>query len=212
MKRLLVPIWAALCLTGCEAYDGIRTWVTFDPRTERMHVHARVENAGRSFFDCRDAEGCTDAIRLFTQGQADAAIPKAILALSGQGAHDLKVAIERDGDALDVLIWYQTLPGTRAAEVTGVGIERTGRGKKTRTRMVVAYGDSRHIEGQDYERRIHYAPTADQTGIDAHQTWLLHKKATEVTVWEEPLEQTPVTPILTDVPGLADALERGGVI
>jgi len=213
MKRFVLLATIVALMPACDAYDGIRTWVEFDRVTEQFHVHARIENVSKSFFNCADAPDCHEVIRDFITGTASAPIPKRILGLADSGAMDLKVGLEKDGDELDVLIWYATYPGTVAAEATGVSLEREGKSfGKLRTHLVVDYDSKRHLEGAPYERRVVYESTGQGAEVQAQQQWLLHHKVSSVVVYEAVDKAVGTTPILSEVAGLEDALTKGGLL
>lgn len=213
----LLAAGALVGLTACQPYGRILAWVTFDPDTERFAVHARVEHVSQHFLDCKVAEVCADHLARFLQGEGVSEATEAVWDLAAQGAEQLQVGVEAQGDALHVLIWYQTWPGTEAARRTGVGLERSGKPGKSRSYLVVEHDDRRHVVSPEpREERVRYVPdtseSAEPGAIRAEQTWLLPPKTVQVLVEEAPAGVAIPPAILAEVPGLREALVARGML
>ena len=218
MRRCLFLLGALVALTSCEPYDAIHTWVTHDTETDRLRVHSRINNVTTDFFECQTPEICTDAVLGLLRGSGTSKGAKGVWQLKTQGADDLRVSLESKGASLDVLIWYETWPGTQAAQRTGVRLEMVSRGRKApKPQLVVAWEEKRHIEAPGrVETRISWRPQAGEDAAPGamfvQQEWVLPKGQNSVQVVEKGNYDNRNVSLFEEVPGLREALVAKGVL
>lgn len=218
MRRCLLLLGALVALTACEPYDAIHTWVTHDTDTDRFRVHSRIDNVTTDFFDCQTPETCTDAVLGLLRGDGTSKGATEVWKLKTQGAEDLRVSLESKGASLNVLLWYETWPGTQAAERTGVRLEMVSRGRRApKPQLVVSWEEKRHIEARGrVEKRISWRPPTGEdafaSAIFVQQEWVLPKSQHSVQVVEKGNYANNNTSLFDQVPGLREALVAKGVL
>lgn len=179
LHRLAIPATALLATLACDPWSMRVVSVHYDADTERFAVGVRLESVDAKFLGCTGAGPCDSTASEAVQGVGDAALAVLIQDLTRGGAEDLEVALVADGDDLDVHVDYTTWPGTKAADGTGVRLEREiGRRGKVRNRLVVT-STKADLQDGPHKRRLTYLPT-EQGGTELQLAWLLPRRIHEV--------------------------------
>jgi hypothetical protein len=204
---------AGASLLGCDTFERQVITVRLDRETEDFEVSVRLENAGAYLFGCgSDAEGCAGDVQAALALEGDSPLARRLRALAGGGARELSLALgEREGE-LDVLIHYLAMPGSGAADATGVALERELRPSgRVRTYLVTEHPGAQ-VEGGRYRTRIRYeddsTPETPYTELVVSQVF--SPRVDEVTLTVE--DQQTSGSLLVALPGLDEALRRRGLL
>lgn len=208
--RLGVVAATLLTCTAClEHFEALWTRVVYDPFDQSFQVERRLIGVEPRFLGCSDLDECVEAIgRSVTvapdPGYSMALSDRLLQRLVESGATEVEVALERDGDRLDVVLDYRARVGSAAADDTFVRAEWNGKGTRGAYSLVVSAQDS--MDPPEHYRTRKVARTGNGE-VDWIEEWVLPQNQrevrTEIAVGE-------AKEMFAEIPGLAEALEARG--
>lgn len=208
--RLSVRVGAILALaallaveTGClERFERLITHVTYDPVNQTYTVERTLVGVSAGFLLCEDVDSCEAAIWRALAGETnpgyEATIADRLIQRLGEtGAGDVKVTLHKNGDSLDVVARYATVPGSRAADDTMIRAEYGGKPGKEQYYLVV--------EAQPGLDPLPERHTVRKTagGAGWAEYWVLPPGAFDVST---SLAVDDSKPIFAQIPGLAERI------
>jgi hypothetical protein len=216
--RRFSPLW--LLCSGCFELDhveAVRSAVRWDGG-EQFVVDIELRNVDPEFFGCAEsAEACVanvrDAMRVRTPAEAseegDEPWFEPGLDLVKARAEGVVLELTQRGEALDLHAQYRTKPGSPAANVTGVVVERRdqwrGRG---RTYLAVDLVPGRTLDQSP--RTVRGRLGLQESGVEWSNVAELRPRHREVTVTT--VLEDPVRPFFGVYPELDEALRREGLL
>ena len=192
--RVLALSLVALC--ACQPLENMEDAVAkvhFDRATSMVHVDATFENVSADYFSCtldEPAAACVDHIREFMAEKP------------GDTMSNVQSHLARRGDHLDVSVSFDDAAfgdGVSYPMVSGVSVQRHGLFR--RPELVVDMDPARTVDGLE---SMPHKLLSKGSGDEDSPTAVLDRHIVDVTTHTQ--VDADVTPILTAIPGLDQAL------
>ncbi|MCB9745096.1 MAG: hypothetical protein H6740_21080 [Alphaproteobacteria bacterium] len=210
MKRPLFAllVGALALLVGCFECEEVLTLVLWRPDAGVFEITQSYRNIT---LECEGVEDCSEQLAAIVQREEGSpfATPEESL---GAGATVQDVHLERRDDALDVVVRYTAPEASAAATQAHLFVEQEERLIGTREHLVLMPITSDRVEllepGRARARTM--AVSDDEGEVSEWTAWSLPKRARALSYREAKDED--ITPMLSQVPGLDEALEAKGLL
>ena len=196
-------------ISSCDVVESWVTTVTFDSTSKWFHVEVRLEDVGAAFFNCHDTDSCLVAIQQTLELEGENHITQHVANLPEMGANNVKLALESDESRLNLIVNYDALPGTEAANRTHVILTQQFQGMtRTEAQLIVEIDPPAKKVGDLPHRRTRFFVVGDKekTGISTQvlETFTI----TPGRAWSRRGRR----PIFKAMPDLEPALKRDGLL